>query len=163
MWKFRFGRPGEPYYQRPLLFNQAGKMVLAFSRRILTGSKVSPRSKNIPAMTDAQADALDAVHFTAEKHSLTLENKRGDILFWNNMSIVHAREGFTDGSSRDQKRHLLRLWLRNEEHAWETPDCLKSAWNVAYGDDDISTEKWPIEPIIDRDHVTTQRRSSGHG
>lgn len=138
-------------------------MVLAFSRRILTGSKVSPRSKNIPAMTDAQADALDAVHFTAEKHSLTLEGQRGDVLFWNNMSIMHAREGFTDGSSRDQKRHLLRLWLRSEEHAWETPECLKSAWKVAYGDDNTSTEKWPTVPIIDRDHVTTQRRSSGHG
>lgn len=163
-WIFdTFGRPGEPYYQRPLLFNQAGKMIFAFSRRILTGSKVSPRSKTIPPMTDAQADALDALHFTAEKHSLTLDNKRGDILFWNNMSILHAREGFTDGTSRDQKRHLLRLWLRSEEHAWETPDCLKSAWNVAYGDNDISTELWPIEPITDRDHVTTQRRSSGHG
>jgi Taurine catabolism dioxygenase TauD, TfdA family len=138
-------------------------MVFAFSRRVLTGSKVSPRSKGIPAMTDAQADALDTIHFTAEKHCLTLDGQVGDILFWNNMSIIHAREGFVDGGPNKQKRHLLRLWLRNEELSWETPDPLKSAWNVAYGSDDISEEKWPIEPIKDRDHVTTQRRSSGHG
>ncbi|KAG0127738.1 hypothetical protein HOY82DRAFT_62812 [Tuber indicum] len=164
-WVFdTFGRTGEPYYKRPLLFNQDGKMVFAFSRRILTGSKVSPRTKGIPDMTDAQADALDAVHFTADKHALTLDDGQlGDILFWNNMSIVHARQGFVDGGPMNQKRHLLRLWLRNEELAWKTPEVLQSAWNVAYGSDDVSEEKWPIEPILDRDHVTTQRRSSGHG
>ncbi|PUU83499.1 hypothetical protein B9Z19DRAFT_1141624 [Tuber borchii] len=164
-WIFdTFGRAGEPYYKRPLLFNQDGKMVFAFSRRILTGSKVSPRTKGIPDMTDAQADALDAVHFTADKHALTLDDGQlGDILFWNNMSIVHARQGFIDGGPMNQKRHLLRLWLRNEELAWKTPEVLQSAWNVAYGSDDVSEEKWPIEPILDRDHVTTQRRSSGHG
>ncbi|RPA98688.1 Clavaminate synthase-like protein [Choiromyces venosus 120613-1] len=164
-WIFdTFGRAGEPYYKRPLLFNQDGKMVFAFSRRILTGSKVSPRTKGIPDMTDAQADALDAVHFTADKHALTLDDGQlGDILFWNNMSIVHARQGFVDGGPINQKRHLLRLWLRNEELAWKTPEVLQSAWRVAYGSDDVSEEKWPIEPIMDRDHVTTQRRSSGHG
>ncbi|PWW73184.1 Clavaminate synthase-like protein [Tuber magnatum] len=163
-WIFdTFGRAGEPYYKRPLLFNQDGKVVFAFSRRILTGSEVSPRTKGIPEMTDAQADALDAVHFTADKHALTLDDGQlGDILFWNNMSIVHARQGFVDGGPMDQKRHLLRLWLRNEL-AWETPEVLRSAWNVAYGSEDVSEEQWPIEPITDRDHVTTQRRSSGHG
>jgi hypothetical protein len=115
-------------------------------------------------MTQAQADALDAVHFTAEKHSLTLEDgRRGDMLFWNNMSIVHARQGFVDGGPANQKRHLLRLWLRDEELAWDTPLVLKPAWETAYGSDDIQEERWPLVPILDRDHVTTQRRSSGHG
>ncbi|CUS12320.1 unnamed protein product [Tuber aestivum] len=164
-WIFdTFGRSGEPYYKRPLLFNQGGKMVFAFSRRILTGSEVSPRTKGIPDMTEAQADALDALHFTADKHALTLDDGQlGDILFWNNMSIVHARQGFVDGGPMNQKRHLLRLWLRNEELAWETPEVLRSAWDAAYASDDVSEEQWPIVPIMDRDHVTTQRRSSGHG
>jgi len=139
-------------------------MVFAFSRRILTGSEVSPRTKGIPDMTEAQADALDALHFTADKHALTLDDGQlGDILFWNNMSIVHARQGFVDGGPMNQKRHLLRLWLRNEELAWETPEVLRSAWDAAYASDDVSEEQWPIVPIMDRDHVTTQRRSSGHG
>ena len=138
-------------------------MVFAFSRRILTGSKVSPRSPGIPAMTHAQADALDAVHFSAEKHCIVLDSKRGDMMFWNNTALVHARQGFADGGPENQRRHLLRLWLRDEALAWATPEPLKAAWDTAYGGTDISEENWPLDPIRDRDHVTTQLRSSGHG
>ena len=38
-----------------------GKVVINFSRRTLTGSAVSPRSVGIPGLTEAQAEALDAV------------------------------------------------------------------------------------------------------
>lgn len=47
-------------------------------------------------MTEAQAEALDALHFLAEKHRILLDFKQGDIQYINNLSIFHAREGFTD-------------------------------------------------------------------
>lgn len=149
-----------PYRERPLLFHQDGRVILSFSRRPLTGSKVSPRTPGIPSLTEAQAEALDAVHFTAERHALVLNQQRGDMQFWNNLSIVHGREGFEDSAT--QKRHLVRLWLRDPAEAWPLPAELQEQWNNAYGEN-ARPEKWPVSPIRDFAHITTQRRSSGHG
>lgn len=55
-----------------------------------------PRSANIPPITEAQAEALDTLHFLAEKHAVTLDFRQGDIQYANNLSIFHARDGFTD-------------------------------------------------------------------
>jgi hypothetical protein len=85
------------------------------------------------------------------------------MIFWNNTALVHARQGFEDGGPENRKRHLLRLWLRNEALAWKTPEPLEAAWGAAFGGADFSEEKWPLEPILDSHHVTTQQRSSGHG
>ncbi|KAF8443469.1 hypothetical protein BDZ91DRAFT_174561 [Kalaharituber pfeilii] len=167
-WVFdRFGQ-SPPYLTRPLLYcdNETNNITLAFSRRLLTGSKVSPRSKGIPPMTEDQAEALDAVHFTAEKHCISLELQRGDMQFWNNLALLHAREGFKDDLEKGKRRHLLRLWLRRKESPWKSPAPLRELLEDVYGNIQSQAgieEKWPIEPIMDYDHVTTRRRSSGHG
>ena len=54
-----------------------------------------PRSKSMP-ITEAQAEALDALHFLSEKYSLGLNFQKGDIQYINNLSILHARDGFRD-------------------------------------------------------------------
>ena len=46
------------------------------------------------------------MHFVAEECALTLRLKRGDVLFWNNLGLLHCRNGFTD--STEHKRHLIR-------------------------------------------------------
>jgi hypothetical protein len=65
-------------------------------RRDFTGYLAAPRPKTIPPITDAQAEALDAIHFLAEKHQLRLDFQKGDIQYVNNFSILHARESFRD-------------------------------------------------------------------
>jgi hypothetical protein len=55
-----------------------------------------PRSTTIPPITEAQAEALDAIHFLAEKYNLGLNFQKGDIQYINNLSIFHARDGFVD-------------------------------------------------------------------
>ena len=47
-------------------------------------------------ITEAQAEALDALHFLSEKYSLGLNFQKGDIQYINNLSIFHARDGFQD-------------------------------------------------------------------
>jgi len=42
------------------------------------------------------------------------------------MSILHCREAFEDDA--DTKRHLVRVWLNNEERNWKLPSALKLAW-----------------------------------
>jgi len=95
------------------------------------------------------------VHFVGVKHQLTMRLERGDIQLVNNLAIQHARNGFRD--SAESRRHVLRLWLRNDELAWETPDGLKRTWTEKYGGPDVSERrriaKWNFEPGASRERV----------
>ncbi|KAI9776641.1 MAG: hypothetical protein M1839_009447 [Geoglossum umbratile] len=158
-WVFdRFGQtPG--YSTRPLLYREGGKVILSFSRRPLLGSSTSPRSKGIPDLTNEQVEALNLVHFVAEEHAVTIKLGKGDVIFWNNLGLLHCRKGFTD--SAEHKRHLIRLWLHDENNAWSIPQELRGAWQDSYIHAGRQ-QHWPVEPIIDREYVSTQQRASGH-
>ena len=102
-----------------------------------------PRTKGIPGLTEAQAEALDALHFVAEKHEIRPTMEKGDMRFFNNMGILHRREAFKNGS--ESERHLIRLWLNNEEKCWKLPAPLRLAWARVFEDDERGTF-WDIEP-----------------
>ncbi|KAI9805763.1 MAG: hypothetical protein M1833_005256 [Piccolia ochrophora] len=159
-WTFdRFGRQ-PPYDIRPILFHEDQKIIFAFARRPLLGSPTSPRTEGIPDLTERQIEALNLVHFLAEKHAIQIKMQRGDMLFWNNMGLLHCRTGFTD--SVCHKRHLVRLWLHNEERAWKVPVALRPDWEYTFSNAGRE-EQWPLEPIVDRKYVSLQQRSCGHG
>ncbi|KEF59890.1 uncharacterized protein A1O9_04738 [Exophiala aquamarina CBS 119918] len=149
------------YYKRPILFHdvESRRVFFCFSRRQLTGSVVSPRPAHFPPLREAQAEALDAVHFTAEKHALDIQLEKGDIQFLNNLALFHAREAFQDGDDSRQ-RHLVRMWLRNEDLAWKTPDELQLPWEHIYGR--AREPVWHMSPNHGRAHVINGRESC-HG
>ena len=84
------------YTKRPLLYNEDGHIVIQYSRRHFTGYGEQRRSPNIPPITEGQAEALDALHYTAEKYSLGLNFQKGDIQYINSMGLLHARDAFRD-------------------------------------------------------------------
>jgi len=135
MMSHRYGRD-PAYYNRALLYYHDEKTLINFSRRVLTGHPISPRTKGIPGLTEAQAEALDAVHFTAKKHKLNFATEKGDMRFINNFAVLHGREAYSDHdmdpdvdeTERRSQRHLLRLWLHNEKMAWKLPSALKLVW-----------------------------------
>jgi Taurine catabolism dioxygenase TauD, TfdA family len=90
---------------------------------VLIGAPMAPSSPELPSLIEPQAEALDAIHFYALKHSIKLRLKTGDILFVNNLAVLHCRTAFRDGE-RD-KRHMLRLWLNNPGKAWQIPPALQ--------------------------------------
>ncbi|KDR86131.1 hypothetical protein GALMADRAFT_52396 [Galerina marginata CBS 339.88] len=145
-WPFDgFGRD-PPYTTRPLLFHHDAKIIIQYARRLFTGFLGLPRSAGIPPITEAQAEALDTVHFLAEKHALGLSFQKGDIQYINNLSIFHGRDGFRDDGAKT--RHLLRLWLRNEELAWKLPSELEPTWKRLYDTATPDSERFPPEPEI---------------
>jgi hypothetical protein len=79
-----------------VLYNEDGHVVIQYSRRHFTGYGEQVRSPDIPPISEAQAEALDTVHFLAEKFSLGLNFKKGDIQYINSMGLLHARDAFTD-------------------------------------------------------------------
>ncbi|KAL2075195.1 hypothetical protein VTL71DRAFT_137 [Oculimacula yallundae] len=161
-WVFdSFGQ--QPLYTtRPLLFPLADdKVLLSFARRPLVGSISSPRSHGIPELTCSHIEALNAVQFVGEQHALSMKLKPGEMLFWNNLALLHSRAGFTDAP--DHRRHLIRLWLRNDstEAGWPIPAELRPSFEDAF-EHAGRKQLWPLEPIRHREYICNQRRSSGH-
>jgi hypothetical protein len=72
------------------------RLIIQYARRNFTGYWGLPRSADIPPITEAQAEALDALHYTAEKYAVSLDFHQGDIQYVNNLSIFHARGEFSD-------------------------------------------------------------------
>ncbi|KAK0370590.1 TfdA family Taurine catabolism dioxygenase TauD [Colletotrichum limetticola] len=147
-----FGKDGRSYSTRPLLHHQPAadgkpeRLIIQYARRSFTGYWGLPRSSDIPPITEAQAEALDALHFLAEKYAAHLDFHQGDIQYANNLSIFHARGGFVD--SDEKQRHLVRLWLRDPEHAWKTPDALRERWDRVYSGVTPEKSVFPLEPQI---------------
>lgn len=122
-----------------------------FSRYPLCGFRGYKRNASLPTPTEAQLEALDTVHFFAEQNSMPLPTKTGDILYLNNMSMLHAREPFEDQSTKGfgSRRHLLKLQLRDPKRMWRLPDNLMSLWRFLFtpnGENGVKEEKFIITP-----------------
>lgn len=67
-------------------------------------------------LSDAQRRALDMLDEVAHDPSLRVEFalQPGDLFFVNNRWILHNRTAFDDHAEPEQRRHLIRLWLRAE-------------------------------------------------
>ncbi|KAL4803349.1 hypothetical protein BDV18DRAFT_162914 [Aspergillus unguis] len=143
---------GKEVISRPLLYHQPQtddapeRLIIQYARRGFTGYWGKPRAATLPPITEAQAEVLDALHYLAEQSAVSLDFHKGDIQVVNNLSIFHARAGFVDEG--EKTRHLVRLWLRDPELAWETPDGLKSRWEYVYGGVDAGSSILPLEPFV---------------
>ncbi|KAK1574422.1 LOW QUALITY PROTEIN: uncharacterized protein LY79DRAFT_593345 [Colletotrichum navitas] len=150
----RFGKDGRAYSSRTLLHHQPAadgkseRLIIQYARRVFTGYWGLPRSADIPTIAEAQAEALDALHFLAEKSAASLDFHKGDIQYANNLSIFHARGGFVKLNSDDKQPHLIRLWLRDPQNAWETPEALRDRWDRVYSGVTPEKSVFPIEPQI---------------
>ncbi|KAI0526396.1 TfdA family taurine catabolism dioxygenase TauD [Xylaria bambusicola] len=153
-----FEKADAPFVERPLIFHFPAtkstpeRLALEYARRYFVGFGALPRNPAIPPITEAQAEALDTLHYLGERFCVNTDFQKGDIQYINNLAIFHARDGFTD--TPDKRRHLLRLWLRDAENAWETPRALQPQWDRLYKGITVENEVLPLEPYI--------RSSAGH-
>ena len=94
------------FERRPLMFHQPktadapDRVLLQYARRYFTGFGALPRTSKIPPITEANAEALDTLHFLGEKYNVGLDFRAGDIQYVNNLAVFHARDGFTDTSEQ---------------------------------------------------------------
>ncbi|KAM0342493.1 hypothetical protein ACHAPU_009466 [Fusarium lateritium] len=128
--------------RRPLLFNHQGHIILNFGRIHLMATEPTDDGSFAPKPTTKQVEALDIVQQLAEKYHLSLKMEPGDMAFINNHGILHAREAFVDTPTNT--RYLVRMWLKNENLAWQLPRTLRRGNERTY--DDASEEIWNILP-----------------
>lgn len=63
--------------------------------------------------SDAERDALVCVEQIANRADmqLTFKQEPGDVLFINNLAVMHRREKYIDVQEQDGKRMLYRMWI----------------------------------------------------
>jgi len=163
-----FDRPigGGEFELRPILHLINGKPEMIFSRGGLLRSNASQRESTLPLLNSSQSEALDTVHFTAQKYCLSISWEKGDVIFFNNRKILHGRDAFNDLEGGTAVRHFLRLWLQDEEFAGLPPPYLQARWNHMFlkrvPDERDTTEaqgleEWPLEPISKAEEALSRR------
>ncbi|KAI6088146.1 hypothetical protein F4821DRAFT_269105 [Hypoxylon rubiginosum] len=134
-WPFDTHGRNPPFYERALLYFEDGRLLTNFSKQSLVGQKpISPRTPGIPGLSEAQAEALDALHAVGRRYEFRQSMEKGDIRFFNNLALMHRRDTYTD--SPENYRHLLRLWLHSESVCWKLPADLQLAWDRTFKDND---------------------------
>lgn len=116
-----------------------------FGRTPLLGNATHPRSDRLPKTNDRQREALDLIEAIAKATQLEIKTQPGDMHFINNLAILHRREGFVNGQTKQDKRHLVRMRLRSSRMGWTIPTELKRDWHDAFEKDLAKT--WHLEPM----------------
>lgn len=133
------------YYLAPVFTFHDGKLLASCDPQRL-GPHQSMTNSNIPALTEAQQYALKAVSESAYRTEIQLKLQTGDLLFFNNLALLHRRDAYKDDES--SSRHMVRLWLRNQRLGWAIPDSLLTPWNAAYGENrKIKARLYPLVPV----------------
>lgn len=102
--------PGmQPWYQLAVFHFEAGHFSASVEPTYIRSAH---RLAGVPEMTGEQLHALDTVESVANALAFDLDFQPGDMQFLNNHVIFHSRGAFQDAAPNDQKRHLLRIWLK---------------------------------------------------
>ncbi|KAL1837018.1 hypothetical protein VTJ49DRAFT_4387 [Mycothermus thermophilus] len=103
----------------------------------------------VPALTRPQLMALEVLSQLASTFRHRLDLQQGDMVFINNLALLHARDPYVD-PEHGPGRHLVRLWLRNPDLAWNIPSSMRVPWEAAFGSGGLSTMKktYPALPSL---------------
>lgn len=99
-----------PFMEIPPLTWHEGQLSVFYQRQYIDSAQRFPEAMRL---TDAHVEALDLFDATANDPSLHLRMRLqpGDMQFVYNHGQLHDRTGFRDWPDRNNRRHLLRLWL----------------------------------------------------
>jgi hypothetical protein len=136
--------PDKPFDKRPILYRFEGRVLFNCSRTRIVGAPSSPRPAALPSLTATERYALDALNIVAGFVAVKIELNAGDMIFFNNMGMLHGRDAYVDNELLGHRRHLLRLVLRDEQAAWDLPKELRELWESLF-DHDPEEEVFPVE------------------
>lgn len=102
---------GQPWYRQPVFsFHDgyfSGRGVSAYIRK-------AQGLPGVPPFTAEQEAAMKFYVETVETCAADIPFARGDIQFLHNHVMLHSRRAFTDWPEPERRRHLYRLWLRDD-------------------------------------------------
>ncbi|KAH6889704.1 hypothetical protein B0T10DRAFT_404277 [Thelonectria olida] len=143
-WPVQISSKKASHYLASVFSFHDGKLLASLDPHRL-GPHPSMAGSTIPSLTDSQRHALQAVSESAARSELQLNLKKGDILFFNNLALLHRRDAYLDGEN--SSRHMVRLWLRSQRLGWAIPDSLLPPWQAAYGENkEVKARTYPLIP-----------------
>ncbi|KAJ2977239.1 hypothetical protein NUW58_g7873 [Xylaria curta] len=146
-WPVQVSRRGtSPFVLAPLLGFHSGNLLISVDPGRI-GPHPAVTDGRIPDLLPAQKEALNLLQQTATMQRSQLPTREGDMVFINNWSVLHARDSYQDDGTAT--RHLVRLWLRNEELGWEIPESMKTPWETSFGAKakKIRNRQYPVSPM----------------
>jgi hypothetical protein len=105
-------------------------VVFSNGEQIIAQLVWAPFVKQPSYLTPERERALTVVNDLARKMCVKLDSKAGDIQLINNLAMLHARDGFVD--SVTQRRHLVRIGIRDPEYQWARPVGFEEQFETAY-------------------------------
>ena len=68
-------------------------------------------------LSDGELEALDYMEAVSNRPDVRIDflMEPGELLFVNNCLILHTRTAFEDSDDPALRRHLMRLWLREDD------------------------------------------------
>jgi hypothetical protein len=104
--------PGsEPWYLMPVFSFEDGYLCV---RGVSSHIYKSRQLPGVPPFTDKQVEALDFFKEVVNEIAFDMAFDQGDIQILHNPVTLHSRRGFEDWPEPARKRHLLRLWIRDD-------------------------------------------------
>jgi Taurine catabolism dioxygenase TauD, TfdA family len=105
--------PGEPNvapFNTPLFCNVDGLVSCRYVREFM---ELAAQEMGVALPADL-VEALDCFNEVAYRDDMSVRFtlERGEIMFINNLTCLHARTLFEDYDEPERKRHLLRLWMK---------------------------------------------------
>ena len=104
--------PGEdPFFALPPITDLDGQPRVFYIGWYIRDAQ---RHAGVPRLTPRQLEAMALLEAIANDPSVHLEMdfQPGDVQLLNNARILHAREAYEDADAPEERRHLLRLWLK---------------------------------------------------
>lgn len=120
-------------------------VVFTYSRFPMAGSQGRSRNPALPPATARQIEAMDTVQYALRRNAVALPWRKGDMVFLNDMAIMHARAPFREGGAL--QRHLLKFYLRDPRQEWPIPATARPHWDAVYGPNTPSgrrEEEWCV-------------------
>lgn len=104
----------------PLFSYYDGKFTCRYLRQYI---ELGHEVMGLP-LSQVEREALDHFDAIAQDSTLRLDMmlEPGDLQFANNYMVLHSRTGFEDHDEIEQRRHMLRLWLKMPNARRLAPD-----------------------------------------
>ena len=115
-----------PFVSIPVFSWHDGQLTVFYQRQYIDSAQ---RFDEAMRLTPAHIEALDLFDALANDpdNHFSMELVPGDMQFVYNHSQLHDRTGFLDWPDKNQRRHLMRLWLSLEGDR-ALPECFKQRY-----------------------------------
>ena len=102
----------DPWYKMPVFAIQDGILSV---RGASTHARKAQDLPGAERWSETRKEAVDLFQRVSQELAADLPFEQGDLQILNNHVTVHSRRPYEDWDNPAKKRHLFRLWLRNDD------------------------------------------------